>query len=166
MKNLNNYITEAWSGVKQQSSIDIEAIEAWCDEMGIRNYTINSKGEIDVDGYVDLEGKRIKELPYKFGKVNGFFDIRDCQGLKSLKNCPNIVIGYFCCYRCTNLNSLEGCPKEVGGNFNCSTCISLDSLEGCPKKVGRYFRCENCKRKFTIEEVTSLCNVKKTNIYV
>ena len=52
MKNLNKYITEAWSGVKKQS---IKAdIEAWCEEMGIKNYTINSKGEIDVDGDVNL----------------------------------------------------------------------------------------------------------------
>ena len=44
MKNLNIYINEAWSGVKQQS---IKAdIEAWCDDMGIKNYTINSKAEI------------------------------------------------------------------------------------------------------------------------
>ena len=71
MKKLNTYINEAWSGVKKQTSIDIEVIESWCEEMGIQNYTINSKGEIDVDGEVDLRHNIFKELPYKFGKVNG-----------------------------------------------------------------------------------------------
>jgi hypothetical protein len=47
MKTLNIYISEAWSGVKQQSYQ--QEIKSWCDEMGIENYTINSKGEIDVD---------------------------------------------------------------------------------------------------------------------
>ena len=67
MKNLNNYIIEAWSGVKKQS-IKAE-IEAWCEEMGIKNYTINSKGEIDVNGNIDLADKDFKEL-WRVG-ING-----------------------------------------------------------------------------------------------
>ena len=142
MKNLNNYITEAWSGVKKQSNI--ENIKSWCDKMGIENYTINSKGEIDVDGSVWLNNKDFKELPYKFGTVNSYFTISDNKNLISLKNCP-----YF-----------------VGGSFSCNLCPQLDSLEGCPKKIMGCFYCNGCKRKFTKEEVQSLCNVKKTNIYV
>ena len=144
MKNLNNYIHEAWSGVKKQASIDVEAIEKWCDEMGIKNYTINSKGEIDVDGSVDLKERDLKELPYKFGTVNGSFTLSYCKNLISLKNCPD----------------------EVRGYFGCSSCTQLDSLEGCPNEVGWRFYCRNCKRKFTKEEVMSLCNVRKNNIDV
>ena len=136
MKKLNNYINEAWSGVKKQS-LKAE-IEAWCEEMGIENYTINSKGEIDVDGNVWLENKDFRELPYKFGEVNGDFDIDYCKNLTSLKNCPNNVRGYFSCRHCENLISLEGCPKEVKGNFWCG----------------------KCKIKFSKEEVESLCKVK------
>ena len=137
MKKLNNYINEAWSGVKKQS---IKAdIEAWCEEMGIQNYTINSKGEIDVDGEVDLRRNIFKELPYKFGKVNGRFDMEGCKNLISLKNCPD----------------------EIGGYFDVSTCNKLESLEGCPKEVGEDFYCYKCKRKFIEEEVESLCKVKK-----
>ena len=138
MKKLNTYINEAWSGVKKQTSIDIEVIESWCEEMGIQNYTINSKGEIDVDGEVDLRHNIFKELPYKFGKVNGRFDMEGCKNLISLKNCPN----------------------EIGRYFDVSVCKKLESLEGCPKEVGEDFYCYNCKRKFTKEEVESLCKVK------
>src|SRR5574344_1846368 len=95
MKSLNNYIHEAWKGVKKQTNNT--EIEAWCDEMGIKDYTINAKGEIDVDGYVNLFNKDIKELPYKFGRVNGYFDLSFNDNLTSLKNCPNYVHGRFSC---------------------------------------------------------------------
>ena len=138
MKNLNNYINEAWSGVKKHSNK--ADIEAWCDEMGIENYTINSQGEIDVDGGVLLMKKHIKsfkELPYKFGRVKGSFSISANEELISLKNCPD----------------------EVGGYFSCYYCSKLFSLEGCPKKVVKFFNCGNCGREFTEKEVKSLCKV-------
>ena len=142
MKKLNNYIVEAWSGVKQQSLKS--EIEAWCQEMGIRNYTINDKGEIDVDGHVVLRYQKFEELPYKFGTVTGYFNIGDNKNLISLKNCPDYV----------------------GDFFSCSSCPQLDSLEGCPKEVKEHFWCSDCKREFTTEEVQSLCKVKrKIHIY-
>ena len=126
----------SWSGVKKQSYE--QEIKSWCEEMGIENYTINDKGEIDVDAHVNLRNKNFKELPYKFGEVSGFFDIGSNQNLTSLKNCPDYV----------------------GNLFGCNGCINLDSLKGCPKKVESNFYCGNCKRKFTKEEVESLCKVK------
>ena len=142
MIKLNNYINEAWGGVKKYTNN--AEIEAWCEEMGIEYYTINSKGEIDVDGDVSLNNKDFEELPYKFGRVTGYFSLREYKNLTSLKNCPNTIESWFAC----------------------SGCTKLDSLEGCPKKVGRSFFCDKCKRKFTKEEVISLCNVKKTQIYI
>ena len=136
MIKLNNYIVEAWSGVKKQSFK--QEIEAWCEEMGIKNYTVNSQGEIDVDGSVDLYDKDLSELPYKFGRVNGYFSLRNCKNLISLKNCSSYVRRNFSCSRCTKLDSLEGCPKEVGGDFYC----------------------RKCKREFTEKEVKALCEVK------
>ena len=127
----------SWKGVKQQ--INTEDIKAWCEEMRIRNYTINDKGEIDVDRGVYLGQNTFKELPYKFGKVNGLFSLAWCENLTSLKNCP-----YF-----------------VGDTFSMENCSQLDSLEGCPKKVKGNFWCGNCKRDFTKEEIKSICKVKK-----
>ena len=131
----------SWKGVKKQTNI--ENIKAWCDEMGIEDYTINNKGEIDVDGKVNLMNKQFKEIPYKFGKVTKYFDLSGNKNLTSLKNCPNYV----------------------GGFFNCNSCINLDLLEGCPKEVNGDFYCSNFLQKFTKEEVRSLCDVKR-NIYV
>ena len=143
MIKLNNYINEAWSGVKKHTNN--ANVEAWCDEMGIKNYTINSKSEIDVNENVMLYKKDLKELPYKFGKVNGYFDIGSNPDLTSLKNCPD----------------------KVGDYFSCSQCTKLDSLEGCPKEVEWSFYCYNCKRKFTGKEVKSLCKVYVyNNIYI
>ena len=136
MKKLNIYINEAWSGVKKHTNN--ANIEAWCDEMGIENYTINSKGEIDVSRSIDLRHNDFKELPYKFGKVKGYFDIGSNP----------------------NLTSLTNCPDKVGGQFSCSGCSALESLEGCPKEVGMDFYCRKCKRQFTEEEIQSLCKVK------
>ena len=127
----------SWNGVKKQS-IKAE-IEVWCEEMGIRNYTINSQGEIDVDNCVSFTGKTFKEIPYKFGTVTNYFSLRDCKNLTSLKNCPNYITG-------NNMFDIDGCTK-------------LNSLEGCPKEVGGCFYCRGCKRKFTKEEVESLCKV-------
>ena len=130
----------SWNGVKKQ--VNKAEIKAWCEEMGIKDYTINSKGEIDVDGDVDISYIDFEELPYKFGKVRGYFNIRGCKKLTSLKNCPNYVRGYF----------------------SCSFCKELDSLEDCPKKIGLTFFCSNCKREFEIEEIQKFSNINTNRI--
>ena len=127
----------SWKGVKKQTNI--ENIKAWCDEMGIRNYTINSQGEIDVSGDVYLRCKKFKELPYKFGTIYGWFTLTNNKKLKSLKNCP---------YHISN--------KHM---FDIEGCSNLDSLEGFPKIVGGTVYCKDCKRKFTKEEIRSMCDV-------
>ena len=81
----------SWGGVKKQTNI--ENIKSWCEEMGIENYTINSQGEIDVDGDVNLDRKDFKELPYKFGRIKGHFILSRCKNLTSLKNCPDFAGG-------------------------------------------------------------------------
>ena len=125
----------SWKGIKQ--TINIEDTQAWCEKMDIKDYTINFKGEIDVEGDVYLRHNTFEELPYKFGRVTGFFTLMDNKNLTSLKNCPDYVIELFAC---------DFCPK-------------LDSLEGCPTEVGSKFFCDGCKRKFSKKEVTSLCKV-------
>jgi hypothetical protein len=117
-----------------------------CKKYGIKNYTINDDGSIDVDGDVDLSsstrlyGKRLTEIPLKFRNVGRNFS---CSGnqLKSLEGCPTSVGGYFNC-SFNKLTSLEWCPKSIGGYFFCSY-NQLTSLEGCPKSVDGDFYCQN-----------------------
>jgi len=41
-----------------------EEIHRICEEYGIKNYTINSDGSIDVDGGVDLSWRGLTKLPW------------------------------------------------------------------------------------------------------
>jgi hypothetical protein len=94
-----------------------EEIHRICEEYGIKNYTINVDGSIDVDGDVDLWSRGLSELPVKFNNVSGYF------------NCS-----------WNDLTTLEGCPKSVGGNFNCSW-NNLTTLDFAPKLLGGRFMC-------------------------
>ena len=119
-------------------------IQSWLDQYGIKNYTINNKGEIDVDGNVFLGDRNLTEFPpfIQFGTVNGFFNCSLC-GLTSLRGCPQIVKKSFYC-EYNKLTSLEGAPKKVSGNFYCGT-NKLESLEGAPEEVNGSFYCQNNK---------------------
>ena len=166
MKTLNNYITEAWSGVKSQS-IKAE-VEAWCQEMGIRNYTINNKGEIDIDGdvYVFDFNKKLKELPYKFGSVAGYFNMGGV-GLTSCKNFPNNALKINIS-GCKKIKSLEGIGDfyelHLGDNmiedfyplntinytrFKNKQCVygneltKLKTMDGLPKEM-EFLKLTNC----------------------
>ena len=140
-------------------------IKAWLDEHNIKNYTINSKGEIDVDGSVVLTNNNFGEFPkyIQFNIVKGDFYC-NFNKLTSLKGCPKKIEGKFDCsnnnlttlegspesvgldFYCHNnkLKTLEGAPKEVGRDFDCSY-NNLTSLEGAPEKVGDWFYCDNNK---------------------
>ena len=89
--------------------------------------------------------------------VGGYFSCEDNQ-LTNLKGGPKTVGKGFWCMG-NQLTSLEGSPRTVGKNFSCGF-NQLTSLDGCPKTVGGYFDCRNNKKKFTVEEVRKVCNVK------
>ena len=104
----------------------------------IENYTINSDGTIDIDGDVDLSNIKLTKLPFKFGKVTGYFTCSNNQ-LISLEGCPREVDGYFSCAN-NNLVNLIGGPIEVGGSYYCQG-NHLESLEGCAGDIGAYLEC-------------------------
>jgi len=133
--------------IKLYNSFKIDSI---CKKYGIKNYTINSDGSIDVNGDVYLSnqakkyGKDLTILPLKFGNVSGSFSCSENE-LTTLKGCPKSVGGGFYCNN-NKLTLLEGCPQSVGSYFSCSE-NELTSLEGCPQSVGGGFDFSNNKLK-------------------
>ena len=108
---------------------------------------INSKSNITIRDTDLVNGK----LPFKFGRVDGYFDCDGCPSLTSLKGAPQKVGGHFDCNKCPSLTSLKGSPRTVGGYFDCSDCSSLTSLKGAPKKVGGDFYCRDCPSLKSLE---------------
>jgi hypothetical protein len=159
-------------------SVNEKEIQAICKKYGIRNYTINKDGSIDVVGDVDLSNKDLTKFPLKFNHVSGNFDCYDnkltslegspkkiggrfdCSDnqLTSLKGGPEYVDNDFVCY-CNELTSLEGSPKSVG-HFDCDE-NRLTSLVGAPLSVGGNFHCE----KNELMDLNHLPEVSKS-IYV
>lgn len=143
---------------------------------GIKKYTINSDGTIDVDGIVDLYDKNLNEIPFKFGRVSRDFNCSDNK-LKSLEGCPYEVGGNFYSsynqltslngspmevggdFNCANnqLTSLNGSPIEVGGNFHCYSNYKLANLEGMPLEIGGNFYCPNNPN---LKELDSISNIE------
>ena len=160
-------------------------IKAWLNEHNIKNYTINDKGEIEVDGDVNLSEQGLTEFPsfIQFGTVKGDFNCGDnklisldgvpinvgrsfyCNDnkLTSLKNAPKRVgRSFFCDFN--TLKTLKREPEKIGGFFDCSD-NKLKTLEGSPKEVGGDFYCNNNTTKFTEDDVKNACKVEK-NIHV
>lgn len=90
-------------------------------------------------------------LPYKFGKVKGYFSVYDCSKLFSLEGCPEEIPGSFDASCCHNLKSLVGGPKKVGGNFNIAACWELKTLQGAPEYIGGNFNCNDNHYLLSIE---------------
>jgi len=97
------------------------------EDFGITKYKFRPDGTLDVFQDVYLVGKSLKELPFKFGKVDGDFNC-NYNKLTILKGCPEIVNGNFYCSG-NNLTSLIYFPKIINGSFHCSN-NSLKSLNG------------------------------------
>ena len=110
------------------------------EEYKIENYTINIDGTIDVEGNVKLHRRNLTKIPFKFGKVTGYFY---CFGneLTSLRGCPKEVYGDFVCFE-NNLKNLIGGPQEVVGEYTCYH-NQLESLEGCAGDIGGSLHCSN-----------------------
>ena len=124
---------------------------------GIKNYTINSDGTIDVDGEVYLNCKVLSKIPFKFGKVTGHFDIGSNK-LTSLEGSPREVGGHFNCAH-NKISNLIGGPQEVDGDYYCYG-NQLESLEGCAGDIGGYLDCRNNKL-----EMLDCSSVINGNIY-
>jgi hypothetical protein len=126
-------------------------IDKICKEYGIKNYTINDDGSIDVDDVVDLSYEGLTELPLVFNKVTGGFDCGN-NNLTSLKGCPKWIDEFFYCGY-NQLTDLKDSPKQVGGRFNCSGNKNLYNINGYTEKIGILFYCNDTPLSSIFNEV-------------
>ena len=150
MKPIKEYLNEGL--IKKQAGMDMRSkIEAWLEEYGIKNYTINDdltidyhpevlRGSKDKFYAVNLKGYKEPELPpyIQFGEVGGTFLISHSH-ITSLRGFPKKCLR-LCLYRCRNITSLKGC-QDVVEDIDVSYCTSLTSLEGLPEKITGSFTC-------------------------
>ncbi len=115
----------------EQKSYEEEVAEI-CKKYNIRNWSINSNGLVDVDGDVNLFGKKLTQLPLSFGYVTGYFSFTGNE-ITDLDGCPHTVGGNFSCAH-NRITSLEGCPNTVGNDFYCYV-NELTSLRFAPEEV-------------------------------
>ena len=94
-----------------------ESFSDICWLYGIKNYTINSDGSVDVYGNVNLYEKKLWNIPLQFNKVNGWFNCANNK-LTSLKGSPKEVYDKFDCNH-NELTSLQYAPKIIRGKFDC-----------------------------------------------
>ena len=85
-----------------ESNLEIEKI---CKNLGIEDFQIVD-GLVNVLGNVNISAKKLKKIPVKFGRVEG----------------------YFWCHN-NQLTSLEGSPQSVGRDLDCYN-NQLTHLEG------------------------------------
>ena len=125
---------------------------------GINEYEFNKKtGRLDINQDVYIFSKKIKELPFEFGVVDGDCSFYDNE-LSNLEGAPTHVKGNFMCgknkltslvggptivegdYTCpqNHLLNLIGSPKTVPGDYYCFDNL-LTSLEGLPSYIGKEF---------------------------
>jgi hypothetical protein len=126
-----------------------EDIDGICKKFGIKNYTINPDGSIDVDEEVDLYNKNLKKLPLKFNKVNVWFDCSFNQ-LTTLEGSPVEVNDGFDCSN-NKLTSFEFTPKIIRSGFDCRF-NNIKTFEYFPSFIKYYFWCNGNP----IEEVWDL----------
>jgi len=139
------------------TSIDLLNTIQWLEQMGIKNYTINDDGTVDVDDDVNISNKNLTEIPIQFGIVKGNFRC-DENKLTTLKGAPKYIGHTFdCSYN--QLTTLQGAPRYVGGCFSCHD-NKLTTLQGAPKCIESNFYCYHNIKQFSIKVIKAVCNVK------
>jgi len=129
-------------------------------KLGIRKFTINPDGVVDVHENVTIHGESLGsvtrgkqvELPITFGTITGDFVFPKYSfsepntSLKSLKGFPRTIHGMFHIFdEDSPITSLEGGPEYVGGQVSLNNLKKLKSLKGAPTYIGRDFNSRNCR---------------------
>lgn len=116
---------------------NIDLINTWLKNHGVKNYTIHDDLTVDVNGDVDLSNQSLTAIPIQFGEVKGYFSCSENE-LTNLKGSPHTVEDFFCASN--QLKTLDFAPRNVVNSFTCSF-NQLTSLKGSPKKINGHFDC-------------------------
>lgn len=111
----------------------------WCEWLDKHQHTRHEDGSVSIEGDVDIKGRGLEKLPFRFNRISGHFDCSD-NLLTTLEGAPEAVGGNFDCSD-NQLATLKGSPETVGNRFDCSN-NKIVSLAGAPMDVGRYFYCD------------------------
>jgi hypothetical protein len=122
----------------------------------IINYDINDDMSVNVNGNVNLNEYTIFDIPVKFKKINGDFDISNNM-LESLENSPEYLSGSFYCHD-NKITSFEYSPKYIGENFDFSDNNILN-FDFFPEYVGYVYNKYDGLNP--IKEITDLIGQRK-----
>jgi hypothetical protein len=133
-------------------------ITKWLRRASITEFVIHDDLSVSVFDVIlsERQMKGYTELPIKFRKVNGNFEIRKVP-LTSLKGFPDTVAGYVHVME-SAITSLEGAPHSIGHGFSISDAPNLVSLKGFPTEIGTSIALENCTALKTLEGFPSAVN--------
>jgi hypothetical protein len=81
-------------------------------------YISIKNGIIDVGCNISIRNTDIKELPYKFGSVNGLFNLQPCPNIQSLHNVPTKAEALYV-NQCPHLREVPPELEQIitGGNL-------------------------------------------------
>lgn len=151
------------SGMK----IGIEtAINKWLISMGINEYRLTKKREINVYDTIILENKNIEMLPeyIKFNHIMGGFHAKN-NNLISLKGFPYSISGSFMLSR-NKLKNLKFGPSIVKEIYSISY-NEVESLEGIAKVIGDSIYLNNnnlTNLKYLPEIINGTLNIQENPI--
>jgi len=115
-------------------------IDVWLKEfVPFSRAKINSQWTIDTKELVIPQGK-----PLYYG-IPEYIQFNICEG--------------NCLIRDNQLKSMEGCPRIVKGDFMVDG-NKLEDLDGSPEEVEGDYYIKRNNKKFTIDEVKKVCDVK------
>ena len=115
-----------------------EEIEEFCEANNIQNYKINDDLTVDVMGDVNLRGKNLYVLPFRFRDVQGNFDVSE-NHLFNLINSPRAVgKSFFCSHN--NLRDMAFMPQAIGEALDCSH-NSIESFDFWLHSISTHFNC-------------------------
>lgn len=95
-----------------------DSIKQTCRNLGIKNFTINSDGSVDVNGSVNLNDRDLTKIPINFATHNK---------ITNLFGGPKSARSFDCFYN--KITSLEGGPTNVPDTYICEHNL-LTSLIG------------------------------------